>query len=76
MFKHAIQKKIGDALDLKRVEVANQLVTNQLVYSVQVIVTSGNTCTHYLLQNKQTFYLQTLCMYQLKVQTIQLLLAQ
>ena len=28
MFKHAIQKKIGDALDLKRVEVANQLVTN------------------------------------------------
>jgi len=30
MFKHAIQKKIGDALDLKRVEVANQLVTNHV----------------------------------------------
>ena len=30
MFKHAIQKKIGDALDLKREEVANQLVTNHV----------------------------------------------
>ena len=29
-FKSVMQQKIGDALDLKRVEVANQLVTNHV----------------------------------------------